>query len=74
MTQRMIEKAKRLLTEGRVVVVLNANGKVLARVKGDHGEYEIRSVDDQPLQCSCPSFRRRCSHTIAVELVTGRAR
>lgn len=72
MTLRMIEKAKRLLTDGRVVVVLNANGKVLARVRGDSGDYQVTTTEDRPLQCTCPSFRRRCSHVLAVELVTGR--
>jgi hypothetical protein len=57
------QKAERLLLDRSVVIKADA-----ARVKGDHGEYSVIFRDGR-WWCSCPA-RKKCSHILAVELVT----
>lgn len=66
------EKSARLLATGAVTVCC-ADGELLAVIRGDHGEYLIR-FGPQGLTCSCPAWRRPCSHETAVGLVVGGAR
>lgn len=70
----MTGKAHRLLTSGAVTVTVADGQHVTAMVRGDHGEYFVSWSDgDLRWMCSCPSMRARCSHVIAVELVSVRA-
>lgn len=64
------EKARRLVAEGRVR--LSADGGH-AVVDGEHAAYTVRLTGYGP-SCDCPSYRRRCSHALAVELLTEAAR
>ena len=60
-------KARRLLTEGRVVV--HTGVTIRARVRGDSArEYEVR-FDGTRWHCGCPALSARCSHVQAVQLV-----
>lgn len=62
-------KAHRLLAEGRVRVVEVGCGRPgRARVRGDHATYDV-AVDADRIVCSCPAWRRTCSHALAVGLI-----
>mgnify|MGYP003875791011 CR=1 FL=1 len=65
---RMIEKARRLLEKGRIEHV----GDGVYNVVGDHGTYVVARGFDGTVSCSCPGFikKRRCSHSLAVILLT----
>lgn len=66
--ESVIEKAKRLLTEGRVTVVSAGDGFARAVVRGDGALYEV--VDDaRGRHCPCAA-RGLCSHLRAVGMVT----
>jgi len=73
-TEAMFQKGKRLLSSGCVTVLEVADGRIVARVAGDHGEYDVTKTPGDRFRCSCPSLKWRCSHVVALELVTGRAR
>jgi hypothetical protein len=63
------EKAGRLLLEGRVRIVEAGHGhNGRARVKGDHGEYDVEFAVGAVV-CHCPAWVRRCSHAEAVARV-----
>jgi len=64
----MIEKAYRLLEGGRVEEI----GEGLYNVVGDHGTYTVVLGVDGRVTCSCLGFarRRRCSHSLAVLLLS----
>jgi hypothetical protein len=65
-------KARRLLGSGAVTVlrcdVTNPSRTVDARVEGDHGTYRV-AQEAGWWACSCRAMGR-CSHCIAVRLVT----
>lgn len=63
------EKARRLLGEGRVHIWAESGG-LRAQVEGDHGTYALGFSSRAGPSCPCESWRRRCSHALAVELVT----
>jgi uncharacterized Zn finger protein len=61
-------KAARYLAEGHVTIVRVDGDLVDARVRGDSGTYMVRH-DPAGWWCSCPALGR-CSHVVAVKLVT----
>lgn len=65
---RMIEKAKKLLESHRVEVL----GKGVYNVIGDHGTYIVAQDHTGRWSCTCPGFmsKTKCSHTVAVMLLT----
>lgn len=64
-------KGRRLLVEGRVRLVSVNGGRVEARVRGDSAAaYRVRHVPGAGWACTCPATSRRCSHVLAVQLVT----
>lgn len=66
-------KARRLLTEGRVIV-LEARGRwIRAYVRGDTGEHYEVIHDGGAWACPC-DCRQVCSHVQAVQLVTSPVR
>jgi uncharacterized Zn finger protein len=72
MTREPIEaKAARLLLEGRVHIVRVSRGDVGAHVQGDTGTRTVTWTRWGDWHCTCPA-RGRCSHLIAVRLVTQR--
>jgi len=69
---KMIEKARKLLQRGRVEYLSYG----LYNVIGDHGTYTVARKIDGTVTCNCPGFTRkkRCSHSLAVMLLTQRSR
>ena len=65
---RLIEKAERLASSGRV----ESLGGGLYNVVGDHGTYTVVQDYTGKLSCSCLGFlqRAKCSHVTAVMLIT----
>lgn len=69
-SDRMVKKAQRLLSDGKVQIVHAGDGTFVARVKGDSASYGVWKDPGDRIRCDCPSLKWRCSHVIAVELVT----
>jgi len=68
------EKARRLLSEGRVIITEARGRCVRAEVRGDSGEtYEVAHELDGRWLCACVA-RGICSHVQAVQLVTAPVR
>jgi len=61
-------KARRLIDEDRVQIVVAGHDRVVAHVRSDHSG--VVDVEGQrgSWSCTCPA-RRRCSHVEAVRLV-----
>lgn len=67
-------KGRRLLTEGRLIVMsVTASGRVVATCRGDSGEVYDLGYDERRGQwrCTCPA-RSKCAHLVALQLVTVR--
>lgn len=62
------DKGRRLLTEGRLVVKAVSDKHISARCRGDSGEIYTLAADPHGWSCSCPAVR--CSHLVALQLVT----
>jgi hypothetical protein len=69
---RMLEKAKMLVRNGRVERLDNDRFNVI----GNHGTYNVVQTPEGKIACSCPGYREkgRCSHSYAVEIVTSKRR
>lgn len=61
-------KARRYLTEGRVILTEVSPGRIGARVRGDGSVYDIRFQDGH-WSCDCPALTDQCSHLRAIRLV-----
>ena len=72
MRENARSKAARLLTEGRVVIDIARDRYVRAYVRGDSGTFYEVVHDKGTWSCPCPSSR--CSHVLAVQLVTAPVR
>lgn len=68
-THKVLEKAERLISEGRVYQV----SRILFYVMGYHGKYFV-SIEEGKFRCTCKGYRRRgsCSHIVAVLLLMSR--
>ncbi len=72
------EKARRLLTEGRLIVEKVHDGLIVASCRGDSGEVYALGWDGRgkgEWRCQCESsakFHRTCSHLLALKLVVVR--
>ena len=62
------DKARRYLTEGRVIITSVAGEHIRATCRGD-GEIHRVEIHGDDRQCTCLA-RGRCSHIAAVNLVT----
>lgn len=71
MAETIDQKAKRLLAEGRLTVLVVNPDAVVARCKGDSGAEYMLGWDKAHMNwvCSCPA-RAKCSHLRALWLVT----
>ncbi|MEM2904639.1 MAG: SWIM zinc finger family protein [Candidatus Bathyarchaeia archaeon] len=60
----MVEKAERLLRQGRVVPLDESRYNIV----GDHGTYLVQVQPDGHASCTCQGFlsKKRCSHVAAV--------
>jgi hypothetical protein len=71
MTRETIEaKARRYLTEGRLVVTRVLGDEVTAVCMGETGAYDLGHAPGCGWWCSCPVRTDRCSHLAALWLVT----
>jgi uncharacterized Zn finger protein len=73
MRENAATKGRRLLVEGRLIVERVEGGLIAATCRGDSGAiyrlgYDPRSGE---WRCTCPA-RGRCSHLVALMLVTVR--
>ena len=71
-TLERIDKARRLLIEGRLNIVRRDGDNIWAECRGDSGEVYAVGYDSENLHdwvCSCPA-RSICSHVKALMLVT----
>lgn len=68
-------KGRRLLTEGRLLISRVHGDLIVATCRGDSGEVYDLGFDPRNGQwrCTCPA-RGRCSHLVALQLVTARRR
>jgi hypothetical protein len=64
-------KGRRYLLDGRLVVELVDQGRVLARCRGSGAVYRLEAAGGE-WSCSCPALRR-CAHLVALELVVAPA-
>ncbi len=66
------EKAKSILADGRLEVHTVHRDHVHALVHGNNGTYSVTYGPRDGWACGCPAGQhgRRCSHLVAVELVT----
>ena len=62
-------KAVRLFREGRILVRCE-NGELVAIVRGDTGVHTVVLDRQGRACCDCQSWRRLCSHALALELLT----
>lgn len=67
------DKGRRLLVEGRLVVrEVRPTGTIVAECRGDSGEVYALGYDARRKQwrCTCAEMKGRCSHLVALQLVT----
>ena len=69
MRENAASKAKRYLTEGRVVITQVVPGRVDAIVRGD-GSIHAAGYRSGTWACSCPARTADCSHLRALRLTT----
>ncbi len=69
MRETVALKAKRYLSEGRVIIVAVEPGRVEAKVRGDGRIYTSGFVGGQWL-CDCPAVSQGCCHLRALRLIT----
>ncbi len=68
MRENAPSKARRYLTEGRVVLVTVTTEAVAAVVRGDAALHRVDYDGRRGWRCTCPALGR-CSHLLAVGLV-----
>lgn len=69
MRETAFAKARRLLVEGRVVVLHIGAGTIRAAVRGDSAELHSVAYERGRWICSCPALAH-CSHAMATALVS----
>jgi hypothetical protein len=69
----LLEKAHRLLTEGRLTILAAGDGHVRAVVRGDTGTHRVQwNQGSGECACSAWTFQEPlCSHVLAVSLIAG---
>ena len=71
MRESVPAKGRRLLTEGRLIVLEVSRGRVSATCRGDSGAIYRVGHDGSGWSCTCEA-KGRCSHLVALMLVTVR--
>lgn len=66
-------KGRRLLVEGRLIVTKVDGDNIRSSCRGDSGEVYRQAHHAGQWWCSCPA-KTRCSHVVALQLVTVRNR
>ncbi len=69
---KVLDKAKRLVRDGRVELLDSGNYNVI----GDHGTYNVAINMKGHIACTCLGYRDKgnCSHTTAVDMFSRRKR
>lgn len=62
-------KARRYLTEGRLLVVAVDQDRISALCRGDGRIYSL-GLDPRGWHCDCPAVTDQCAHLRALRLVT----
>jgi hypothetical protein len=72
MAETISQKARRYLSEGRLIVVSLCEGEITASCRGSDEDYWLGfDPKRQAWWCACPA-RSRCCHLEALQLVTRR--
>lgn len=66
------DKARRLRHDARLQILFATDQVIWARVRGDHGVYDVRWDRMDGWHCSCPAWGM-CSHAEAVRSITMRS-
>lgn len=76
MRENVDARARRLLTEGRLVVEFARDEVVAATCRGSGTFHRVGHDPEQGWHCTCEAggFRRRCAHVLALQLVTAPVR
>ena len=69
MRESAATKARRYLTEGRVIIVDVRPDRVSAVVRGDGAHYSAGYRSGQ-WSCDCPAVSHSCAHLLALRLTT----
>ncbi|HEY9562659.1 MAG TPA: hypothetical protein VIR30_02715 [Nocardioides sp.] len=69
MRENAAAKGRRYLTEGRVVITHASAGRVDASIRGD-GTIHLATYRHGTWSCTCEVRTDRCSHLVALRLVT----
>lgn len=71
----MYEKARQLVSDGRVTVQEETKKRIYLEVEGSHDTYGVRLESDHTFACTCPYATMRglpkgalCSHVLAAIL------
>jgi uncharacterized Zn finger protein len=69
-------KGRRLLAEGRLIVTKVDGDVIEAACRGDSAEWYTLRYDPEGHRwsCSCAELKGKCSHLVALQLVTIRRR
>jgi uncharacterized Zn finger protein len=70
MRENAFSKARRYLTEGRLLIVEVNNSRVSALCRGDGSIYSLGLSPGNGWHCECPAVSRSCAHLQALRLVT----
>lgn len=76
MAESAAAKGRRLLTEGRLVVLKVDGDAIKASCRGDSAEFYDVGYDPERSRwyCDCAELKGKCSHLVALQLVTIRPR
>ena len=69
MRENAFSKARRYLTEGRLLVVAVDENRIAGLCKGDGQIYNL-GLDPRGWHCDCPALTDQCAHLRALRLVT----
>lgn len=73
MKESVADKAKRLLSEGKVNIFKTTYARMRAIIKGDHGSYRVEVLRDGRFNCECNNYvytdsTVECSHVLAIKM------
>jgi hypothetical protein len=63
-------KARRYVSEGRLIVRLVSAEEILATARGDGAMYQLGFSPGRGWWCECPAVTDQCSHLRGLRLVT----
>lgn len=69
MRENAAMKARRYLTEGRLVIIEVREDRISAFCRGDGAVWAV-GYSPRGWECDCPALSSNCSHLLALRLVT----